>query len=55
MRASLENIASFVSGGEADAAGLAWHRLRYQHTALIRATLAETYGPATANKMLSAF
>ena len=54
MRASLENIASFVSGGEADAAGLAWHRLRYQHTALIRATLAETYAPATANKMLSA-
>ena len=54
MRASLENIASFVSGGRANASTLAWHGLRYQHTALIRATLAETYAPATANKMLSA-
>ena len=54
MRASLENIARFVSGGEADAMTLAWHELRYQHTALIRATLAEAYKPATANKMISA-
>ena len=54
MRGSLENIASFVSGGRATATTLAWHGLRYQHTALIRATLAETYAPATANKMLSA-
>ena len=54
MRASLENVASFVSGGRATASTLAWHGLRYQHTALIRAKLAETYAPATANKMLSA-
>ena len=31
-----------------------WHRLRYQHTAAIRAVLAERYRAATANKMLSA-
>lgn len=31
-----------------------WGALRYQHTAAIRARLAETYAPATANKMLSA-
>ncbi len=31
-----------------------WSALRYQHTAVIRARLAEKYSPATANKMLSA-
>ena len=54
MRASLENIARFISGGEADALTLAWHELRYQHTTFIRSTLAQAYKPATANKMLSA-
>ena len=54
MRASLENIARFVSGGEAEALTLAWHGLRYQHTTLIRSTLAKAYKPATANKMISA-
>jgi site-specific recombinase XerD len=54
MRASLENIAQFISGGEADALTLAWHKLRYQHTTFIRSTLAQAYKPATANKMLSA-
>jgi site-specific recombinase XerD len=54
MRASLENIAQFISGGEADALTLAWHELRYQHTTFIRSTLAQAYKPATANKMLSA-
>jgi site-specific recombinase XerD len=54
MRASLENIAGFVSQGEADALTLAWHGLRYQHTAFVRAQLAGAYKPATANKMLSA-
>ncbi len=54
MRAALETIAWFVSGGRADAASLAWHELRYQHTALIRTYLAEAFAPAGANKMLSA-
>lgn len=54
MRTSLETIASFVSGGRATAMELAWWRLRYQHTSLVRSTLAELYAPATANLMLSA-
>jgi site-specific recombinase XerD len=54
MRGSLESIARFVSGGEAGAEELAWHRLRYQHTAAIRSALSGAYSPATANKMLSA-
>ncbi len=54
MRTNLETIASFVSGGRAQAKELAWWRLRYQHTSLIRSTLAELYAPATANLMLSA-
>lgn len=33
---------------------LNWGALRYQHTAAIRAKLAEAYAPATANKILSA-
>ena len=54
MRASLQNIAEFISNGQADALTLAWHELRYQHTAFIRAQLSGAYAPATANKMLSA-
>lgn len=54
MRTSLENIAHFVSGGRASATELAWWNLRFQHTTLIRSTLAETYAPSTANLMLSA-
>lgn len=54
MRFSLEKIASFVSDGRADALTLAWHELRYQHTAAVRSALAQAYAPATANKMLSA-
>lgn len=54
MRAALENIADLVSSGRADALTLPWHEIRYQHTAAIRAALAELYAPATANKTLSA-
>ena len=54
MRTNLETVAYFVSGGRAGAMDLAWWKLRYQHTTLIRSTLAATYAPATANLMLSA-
>lgn len=54
MRGSLELLARFVSGGSAGAANLAWWRLRYQHTALIQKTLAASYAPSTANKVLTA-
>ncbi len=54
MRTNLETIARLVSGGRISALELAWWRLRYEHTSLIRSTLAEAYAPATANLMLSA-
>lgn len=38
----------------ADVNCLNWGALRYQHTAAVRAKLAEAYAPATANKILSA-
>jgi len=33
---------------------LAWHQLRYEHTQVVRAVLADRYAAATVNKMLSA-
>ena len=39
---------------ETDINRLDWGSLRYQHTAAIRAKIARTYKPATANKILSA-
>ena len=54
MRAALDSIAGFVSGGRADSISLAWDRIEYRHTSAIRAALAEVYAPSTANKMLSA-
>ena len=54
MRAALETIAHLLTGGQATAASLAWGALRYQHTAAVRAVVAERYAPATANKMLAA-
>ena len=38
----------------ADMNSLNWGALRHQHTAAIRAKVAKTYSPATANKILSA-
>ena len=54
MRAALETIASLLTGGQATAASLTWGALRYQHTAAVRAVVAERYAPATANKLLAA-
>ena len=54
MRAALETIARLASAGEVSALDFPWWLLRYQHSAAIRAKLAEGYAPATANKMLSA-
>lgn len=51
---ALETIAALVSAGQADAASLPWGRLRYAHTQAVRRHLADTYAPATANRMLSA-
>ena len=54
MRASLETIAGLASAGEVGALDFPWWMLRYQHSEAIRGRLAESYAPATANKMLSA-
>lgn len=54
MRQALDIVAETVSSGQADALALDWSRLAYQHTAAVRAVLAERYAPATANKMLAA-
>jgi integrase len=50
---ALQTAADVVAPG-ADAMHFPWWRLRYQHLAAVRARLAETYAPATANKVLSA-
>lgn len=54
MRHALDTVAAILTGGIADAAALDWSRLRYSHTAAIRAALAARYAPATANKILAA-
>jgi site-specific recombinase XerD len=55
MRQALDTIASLLTGGQGgDGGSLDWSALRYQHTQAVRARLAESYSPATVNKMLSA-
>lgn len=54
MLYALDRIALKLSGDQHDALTLDWSKLRYPHTAAIRAWLMEEYQPATVNKMLSA-
>ena len=54
MRTALETLAALLTGHRCDADTLDWARLRYQHTAALRAVLLERYQPATANKHLAA-
>jgi integrase/recombinase XerD len=49
---ALDQVAQIL--GYADALSCPWPSLRYQHTAALRAELAERYAPATANRMLAA-
>jgi integrase len=51
---ALAAIATILTGGHCPALQLPWHRLRFQHTNAVRATLAERYAPATANRYLAA-
>jgi site-specific recombinase XerD len=53
MEQALDTIAR-LANDEASAYTLPWHQLRHQHTAAIRARLAEQFSAATVNKMLSA-
>jgi len=54
MRQSLNAISSMLTNGTCDAMTLDWSKLRYQHTAALRAVFRDKYAPATANRMLSA-
>lgn len=55
MQHALDSLARLLSQGEADAAGYAWHALRFQHVTAIRTRLQDAgYKPATINKILSA-
>jgi integrase len=51
---ALAAIAAILTGGQCPALQLPWHRLRFIHTNAVRATLAERYAPATANRYLAA-
>jgi len=51
---ALTKIAAIASSQQLTALEFPWQRLRYQHTAAIRAKLIENYAPATANRDLSA-
>src|SRR5947208_8687397 len=54
MRTALDTLAALLTGGRCDAEALDWSRLRYQHTAALRAVLLERFQAATANKHLAA-
>lgn len=54
MRGALHTIAKWLTKDRLDATTLDWSRIRYQHSKAVRAHLAATCAPSTANKMLSA-
>jgi site-specific recombinase XerD len=54
QRIALDRIAEILTEGRHDVISMPWHELRYQHTAVVRAKLADRYAPATANRMLAA-
>jgi len=54
MKTALNLVAALLTSGRCDAFSLDWGALRFQHTAAIRAALAERYAPASANHRLAA-
>ncbi|BAB78287.1 tyrosine-type recombinase/integrase (plasmid) [Anabaena sp. FACHB-709] len=54
MEKALNVIARLLTSNQCDAMSLDWSKLRYQHTAAIRAIFIEQYSPATTNRMLCA-
>lgn len=54
QQGALRVLAEVIAGEGADPLSVQWSALRFQHTTLIRQSLAEKYPPATANRMLSA-
>ena len=56
QRQALNMIANILtSGAVSDCLALDWGGVRYPHAAAVRSKLADTYKPATANRMLAAF
>lgn len=53
MRTGLATVAGIVATGATEMT-LPWWRLDYQHTSAVRSKLAETFAPATGNRMLAA-
>ena len=51
QRQALDLVAYILTGHE-DCTAVAWHLVRYQHAQAVRSRLAESYRPATANRML---
>ena len=54
MQQALNAIAQLLTNGTCDAMTLDWSKLRYQHTAALRAVFRDKYAPNTANRMLAA-
>lgn len=54
QKCALDTVAGILSCGTVDCFNLAWSKLRYQHTALVRSRLMDGYAPATANRILCA-
>ena len=54
QRGALDTMAAILTQGQHDALSMRWETLQYQHTAALRAALAERYAPATANRHLAA-
>lgn len=50
---AMNNVASILSDGEADATTLNWESVKYEHYAALRSTLEESYKPKTGNRILS--
>ena len=56
QRQALNMIANILtSGAMSDCLALDWGGVQYAHAAAVRSKLAETYKPATANRMIAAF
>jgi site-specific recombinase XerD len=54
MRAALEDAARLLTSGLLAAAHVPWQQLERQHLVALRTRLAETYAPATGNRILTA-
>jgi len=54
MRHALNASAQLLTNGACDVMTLDWSKLRYQHTAALRAVFIDKYAPTTVNRMITA-